>query len=169
MMGWRSRSTLYRLRKLGALDSYITPGPGSAEVLMLAPDGHPPLREYLAGAVRLQHGSPLERLQRPRPVDPLEALQCELAHARAEVAASQARELEWMTAYQHFRDWASSASEAARVKRGGWPGKDLGMTLWAELGENPLIGDVMVAAHRLITEHLRELNRCELDTRRSAV
>jgi hypothetical protein len=150
MMGWRSRSTLYRLRKLGSLDHYLAPGPGSAEVLLLEPQGRPPLREYLASVVRLQHGSPLERLQRPAPVDPLDVVRRELAQARAATEAIRARELAWVAEFDKLRDYVT---------------RDLAMDLMRRLPDPVPVGDVMVVSRDLLVAQLEGLNRCELASR----
>lgn len=57
-LGFRSRSTLYRLRDDGHLAAYLRPdGPTGRQLLELAPPGLPPLREHIARLVRLQANS----------------------------------------------------------------------------------------------------------------
>lgn len=56
LLGFKSRSTLYRLHREGRLANYVLPpeSTGGAERLELAPSGIPPLREHVARCVRPQ-------------------------------------------------------------------------------------------------------------------
>lgn len=55
VLGFRSRSTLYRLKDAGHLDQYLRPdGPSGRQLLELEPPGLPPLREQVARLVRPQ-------------------------------------------------------------------------------------------------------------------
>jgi hypothetical protein len=57
--GFRSRSTLYRLRDEGQLAAYLTPPDATGrQLLELEPRGLPPLREHVARCVRPQINSP---------------------------------------------------------------------------------------------------------------
>jgi hypothetical protein len=69
-LGFKSRSTLYRLRDAGDLADYLRPpsSPGGAQLLELTPPGRPPLREAVARLIRPQINNP-ERHRRPR-IDP---------------------------------------------------------------------------------------------------
>ena len=73
-LGFRSRSTLYRLRDSGDLAEYLRPptSTGGAHRLELEPRGLPPLREHVARLIRPQINNP-ERHQPARP-DPRWAL-----------------------------------------------------------------------------------------------
>ncbi len=55
-LGFKSRSTLYRLKDSGDLADYIrpAPSPGQAQRLELTPHGRPPLKEHVARLIRLQ-------------------------------------------------------------------------------------------------------------------
>jgi hypothetical protein len=55
-LGFKSRSTLYRLRDAGDLTDYIRPpaSPGGAQLLELEPRGLPPLREAVSRLIRPQ-------------------------------------------------------------------------------------------------------------------
>jgi len=67
VLGFRSRSTLYRLRDAGNLADYLLPPePTGRQRLELEPAGLPPLREHVARFVRLQINSACRR-ERPRP------------------------------------------------------------------------------------------------------
>jgi hypothetical protein len=58
-LGFKSRSTLYRLRDSGDLAAYLLPpGPTGRQLLELEPAGLPPLREHVARLVRLQINTP---------------------------------------------------------------------------------------------------------------
>jgi hypothetical protein len=62
VLGHRSRSSLYRLRKAGFLADYLREGgKGGAQLLELEPDGVLPLREYCRGILRARVDSPLWR------------------------------------------------------------------------------------------------------------
>jgi hypothetical protein len=65
--GFKSRSTLYRLRDAGDLSDYLRPpsSPGGAQLLELEPRGLPPLREAVARLIRPQINNP-ERHHRAR-------------------------------------------------------------------------------------------------------
>lgn len=94
------------------------------------------------------------------------ALLREIQQLERKLAAIKERESAWIVSYRGFRDWAANSySEAERIKRGGWPGKDLGRALWDELGEQPLIGDVMVTARQMVLDHLKFLDQCDLASR----
>jgi len=69
-LGFKSRSTLYRLRDAGDLAAYLRPpsSPGGAQLLELEPRGLPPLREAVARLIRPQINNP-ERHRRAR-IDP---------------------------------------------------------------------------------------------------
>jgi hypothetical protein len=69
-LGFKSRSTLYRLRDAGDLADYIRPpaSPGGAQLLELEPRGLPPLREAVARLIRPQINN-WERGRQPR-IDP---------------------------------------------------------------------------------------------------
>jgi hypothetical protein len=69
-LGFKSRSTLYRLRDEGRLADYLRPpsSPGGAALLELEPRGLPPLREAVARLIRPQINNP-ERHRRAR-IDP---------------------------------------------------------------------------------------------------
>lgn len=88
--GYRSRSTLYRLRDQGALTAYMRPGgPGQAERLELEPPGRPTLRQYVAGLVRTTCRAADRRAADSRPFAEVEA---ELsAFVEADLAAYLAR------------------------------------------------------------------------------
>jgi hypothetical protein len=65
-LGFRSRSTIYRLRNDGALAAYLTPpGPTGRQLIELEPPGLLPLREHVARLVRLQINTP-SRSKGPR-------------------------------------------------------------------------------------------------------
>lgn len=66
-LGFKSRSTLYRLKDSGDLADYIrpTPSPGQAGRLELTPRGLPPLKEHVARLIRLQINNE-ERAKRSR-------------------------------------------------------------------------------------------------------
>jgi hypothetical protein len=65
-LGFRSRSTLYRLRDAGDLAAYLLPpGPTGRQLIELVPTGLPPLREHVARLVRLQINTP-SRAKGPR-------------------------------------------------------------------------------------------------------
>lgn len=55
-LGFRSRSTLFRLKEAGELADYLRPpsSPGGAQLLELEPRGLPPLREAVARLIRPQ-------------------------------------------------------------------------------------------------------------------
>lgn len=58
-LGFRSRSTLYRLREAGDLAAYLLPpGPTGRQLIELEPAGLPPLREHVGRLVRLQINTP---------------------------------------------------------------------------------------------------------------
>ena len=69
-LGFRSRSTLYRLRDAGDLADYLRPpsSPGGAALLELTPPGRPPLAEHVNRCIRPQSNNH-ERYRRPR-IDP---------------------------------------------------------------------------------------------------
>jgi hypothetical protein len=69
-LGFKSRSTLYRLRDAGDLDAYMRPpaSTGGAQLLELEPRGLPPLREAVARLIRPQINNG-ERERRAR-IDP---------------------------------------------------------------------------------------------------
>jgi hypothetical protein len=80
--------------------------------------------------------------------------------------AIEERESARIISYRDFREWAvNSYSEAERIKHCGWPGKDYGIAPWAELGETPLIGDVMVTARQMVLNHMKYLDQCDLANR----
>ena len=55
VLGFKSRSTLYRLKDAGQLDQYLRPdGPSGRQLLELEPRGLPPLREAVARLIRPQ-------------------------------------------------------------------------------------------------------------------
>jgi hypothetical protein len=68
--GFKSRSTLYRLRDEGRLADYLRPpsSPGGAALLELTPPGRPPLAEHVNRCIRPQSNNH-ERYRRPR-IDP---------------------------------------------------------------------------------------------------
>jgi len=67
VLGFKSRSTLFRLKDAGDLVDYLRPpsGPGGAPLLELAPRNLPPLREHVSRLIRPQINNP-ERHRRPR-------------------------------------------------------------------------------------------------------
>ncbi len=67
-LGFRSRSTLYRLRDAGDLADYLRPpsSPGGAQLLELEPRGLPPLREAVARLIRPQITNATRRTRQPR-------------------------------------------------------------------------------------------------------
>jgi hypothetical protein len=68
-LGFKSRSTLYRLRDDGHLANYLRPGgPTGRQLLELAPAGLPPLREHVARFVRAQANN--SERQRASRIDP---------------------------------------------------------------------------------------------------
>jgi len=69
-LGFKSRSTLYRLRDEGRLADYLRPpsSPGGAALLELTPPGRPPLAEHVNRCIRPQSNNH-ERYRRPR-IDP---------------------------------------------------------------------------------------------------
>jgi len=69
-LGFRSRSTLFRLKDAGDLADYLRPpsSPGGAQLLELAPRGLPPLAEHVSRCVRPQITNEA-RHRRPR-IDP---------------------------------------------------------------------------------------------------
>jgi hypothetical protein len=69
-LGFKSRSTLYRLRDAGDLADYLRPpsSPGGAALLELTPPGRPPLAEHVNRCVRPQITNEA-RHRRPR-IDP---------------------------------------------------------------------------------------------------
>lgn len=66
-LGFRSRSTLFRLKEAGELADYLRPpsSPGGAQLLELEPRGLPPLREAVALLIRPQVNN-CERYRQPR-------------------------------------------------------------------------------------------------------
>ena len=66
-LGFRSRSTLFRLKEAGELADYLRPpsSPGGAQLLELEPRGLPPLREAVARLIRPQVNN-CERYRQPR-------------------------------------------------------------------------------------------------------
>jgi hypothetical protein len=66
-LGFKSRSTLYRLRDAGDLADYLRPpsSPGGAQLLELTPPGRPPLAEHVNRLIRPQANN-CERYRRPR-------------------------------------------------------------------------------------------------------
>jgi hypothetical protein len=69
-LGFKSRSTLYRLRDAGDLADYLRPpsSPGGAQLLELTPPGRPPLAEHVNRCIRPQANNEA-RHRRPR-IDP---------------------------------------------------------------------------------------------------
>ena len=68
-LGFKSRSTLYRLRDAGDLADYLRPpsSPGGAQLLELTPPGRPPLAEHVNRCIRPQSNNHFgERYRRPR-------------------------------------------------------------------------------------------------------
>jgi len=70
-LGFKSRSSLYRLRDAGELAAYLRPpvSTGGAQRLELEPPGLPPLREHVARLIRLQRNNEArhDRAQRVNP------------------------------------------------------------------------------------------------------
>lgn len=66
-LGFRSRSTLFRLKDSGDLSEYLRPpaSPGGAALLELTPPGRPPLAEHVNRLIRPQANN-CERYRRPR-------------------------------------------------------------------------------------------------------
>ena len=128
LMGWRSRSQLYRLRDAGALRDYLMEGEKGAMVLALEPPGLPSLQEHLVQLVRTQINSPGRPPKHPPP-DPVTVAEREVCRLQRELAKVKGRERNWIRDYTDFRKWASEKS---------W------LELHKELGEAPTIGDVMV-------------------------
>jgi hypothetical protein len=66
-LGFRSRSTLFRLKDSGDLSEYLRPpaSPGGAQLLELTPPGRPPLAEHVNRLIRPQANN-CERYRRPR-------------------------------------------------------------------------------------------------------
>ncbi|MBW3042210.1 hypothetical protein DNJ73_05830 [Prochlorococcus marinus XMU1408] len=52
LLGYRSPSTLYKLRKEGQLDDYVVDIEGRAHLVM-KPEGKPKLKDYLGQILRL--------------------------------------------------------------------------------------------------------------------
>ncbi len=67
VLGFKSRSTLFRLRDAGDLVDYLRPpsGPGGAPLLELTPRNLPPLREHVSRLIRPQINNEV-RHRRPR-------------------------------------------------------------------------------------------------------
>ena len=67
-LGFRSRSTLYRLRDANDLADYLRPpsSPGGAQLLELTPPGRPPLAEHVNRLIRPQITNEARRTRRPR-------------------------------------------------------------------------------------------------------
>lgn len=62
-LGHKSRSTLYRMRKDGRLANYMRPGgKGGAQLLELAPEGLPSLRDWVRGVLQEGIDSPTRTL-----------------------------------------------------------------------------------------------------------
>ena len=79
-LGFKSRSTLYRLRDAGDLARYLrpAPGPGGRQLLELEPPGLPPLREHVARCVRPQANNEA-RIKRARTDHRWEAVAVDLS------------------------------------------------------------------------------------------
>lgn len=60
-LGYRTRTTLQRLLRDGALDRYRVPGGGRQVLLETAPEGLPTLREQVQALTQIRHSSPLWR------------------------------------------------------------------------------------------------------------
>ena len=60
LMGYRSRSTLYSLKKNGLLDDYLVEINGR-DHLLLKPGGKPRLRDYLASVLQWRQGNVMTR------------------------------------------------------------------------------------------------------------
>ena len=90
-LGFKSRSTLYRLRDDGHLAAYLRPdGPTGRQLLELAPAGLPPLREHIARFVRAQVNNDFGERQRAPRIDPRwEEVAGALTEALAEHGALQ--------------------------------------------------------------------------------
>jgi hypothetical protein len=78
VLGFKSRSTLYRLRDAGELTDYLRPpaSPGGAQLLELTPRGLPPLAEHVNRCIRPQANNE-SRYRQPR-ADPRWGLVAEL-------------------------------------------------------------------------------------------
>jgi hypothetical protein len=68
-LGFKSRSTLYRLRDADDLEQYIRPPPtpGGAQLLELTPRELPPLAEHITRLIRPQANN-CERYRPPAPI-----------------------------------------------------------------------------------------------------
>ena len=65
MMGYKSRSTLYRLKRDGFLSDYLIEVNGRDQ-LLLAPHGLPELPEYLSSVVQWRAGNVIPIIARDR-------------------------------------------------------------------------------------------------------
>jgi hypothetical protein len=151
MMGWKSRSTLYRLRDGGRLDGYIRTADDGGTVLELEPEDLPPLEQHLRNEVRVQANSPsMGGQQRPQVPDPVSQAQQQLARVAWQMEAVQEREANWIEAYSEFRQWLS---------------EDYVMELLHGLPDPAPIGQVMVRCRETILARLAMLDRCESNSR----
>ena len=62
MMGYKSPSTLYKLRKEGQLDDYLVDIQGRWHLVM-KPAGKPKLKDYLASIVQWRIGNLITKIQ----------------------------------------------------------------------------------------------------------
>jgi len=152
MVGWKSRSTLYRLAGDGRLDPYIVEENGK-RVLELEPDGRPHLRDWLAGVVRPQIDSPTLRVpgqHRPPPPTPEQVAEDRVAALEQQLAEALVRERAWIGTYAAFRSWQQSGCDA---------------DLMRAVPDPAPIGAVMVETRQLLLARLRELDELELRSR----
>lgn len=150
MMGWRSRSTLYRLRDSGALLGYVRESAKGGTVLEMTPPNRPPLDEHLRRVVRTQANSPGRRTAQQQAPDPPAKAERELATMRQLLAAARAREQAWVQGYSALRCWVSEQAS---------------LELHRQLGDQPAIGDVMVTVRQMLLARLKPLDAAELDSR----
>jgi len=163
MMGWRSRSTLYRLRDDGRLNAYLRPGKGTSQVLELEPPNREPLRSWLRNVVRIQANGPAwrEASRGPDGTWPHDLSQFTLspptpAPSRAEQQLSEAlwREQQWIEHYAAFRDWVT-----------GWAPPGFTLELLKAIPDPAPAGEVMQHSYRMVLDHMKELDRCESRSR----
>ena len=149
LMGWRSRSQLYRLRDAGALQDYLREGDKGAMVLALEPPGLPTLEEHLGQLIRTQVNSPGRPPKQPPP-DPVQVAQREVSQLQRELAKAKAREKEWITHYSELHRWV--IEDAAHDLHGRF--RDL-----------ERVGDVMVWLRQELVQRIKPLDACELESR----
>jgi hypothetical protein len=152
MVGWKSRSTLYRLAGDGRLNGYIVEENGR-QLLELEPEGRPHLRDWLAGVVQQQITSPMLRTpgrHRPPPPTPEQVAEDRVAALEQRLGEALVRERDWIGAYYQFREWQTAECCA---------------DLMRALPDPAPIGDVMVTTRQLLLSRLKELDALELRSR----